>query len=178
MAKSPNKSITNPATVNISVPANFTIEAHGHKLTTSDLETMSPKALAYLLANGYKQSLTDAAAFTKDQKAGKSAVELADMANTRRASRHEAILNGSVGAVSGSRATPIERFMEQVAEERVRAIATARGVPMPKNTKEAKTLDAAIAKIIEKYGPDVRAEAEARMSAAQAAALDAGDILG
>ena len=165
-------------TVDISIPADFTIEAHGFTLTVADLEAMSPKGLSYLLANGYKQSLTDAAAFTKDQKAGKSAGELQELADGKRKSRHEAILSGSVGSVSGSRATPIERFMDQVAEERVRAIALARGVPMPKNTKDAKVLDAAIAKVLAKFGEDIRAEAEARMSAANAAAKEAGDILG
>lgn len=165
-------------TVDISIPADFTIEAHGLTLTVGDLEAMNPKGLAYLLANGYKQSLTDAAAFTKDQKAGKSGAEIQELADAKRKARHDAILTGTVGTVSGSRATPIERFMDQVAEERVRAIALARGVPMPKNTKDAKVLDAAIEKVLAKFGEDIRAEAEARMSAANAAAKEAGDILG
>lgn len=160
-------------TIKITVPADFTIEAHGHTLTAQDLGEMSPKALSYLLANGYKQSLTDAAAFTKEQKADKSAAEIETMANEKRSARHAAILAGEVGSVGGTRATPMERFMRDVAEERVRAIAVAKGVPMPKGD----VLKAAIAKVTEKFASDIKAEAEARMAAAKAAADVAGDIL-
>lgn len=162
-----------PKGLKIEVPADFSIEAHGHSLTAAELETMSPKAIGYLLANGYKQSLTDAAAFTKEQKADKSAAEVEAMANEKRSARHAAILAGEVGSVGGTRATPMERFMRDVAEERVRAIAVAKGVPMPKGD----VLKAAIAKVTEKFHADIKAEAEARMSAAKAAADVAGDIL-
>ena len=161
-------------TVDVSIPADFAITAHGHTLSTSDLEGMSPKALGYLLANGYKQSLTDAAAFTKETKEGKSAQEVEVMATERRAKRHEAILAGDVGAVVGSRATPIEKFMRDVAIERIKAIATARGFKMPKGD----VLKAAVEKITAKQGDDIRAEAEARMSAAKAASADMADLLG
>jgi hypothetical protein len=175
MAK-PNKN--GEKTVDISVPADFTIEAHGLTLTVADLEAMSPKGLSYLLANGYKQSLTDAAAFTKDQKSGKSGAELQEMADSKRKSRHEAILNGSVGTVSGSRATPIERVMEEVTIARLRALCVSKGVPMLKNTKDVKALDAGIKAYQVKFGADVKAEAEARIAADQAAVAAAGDILG
>ena len=161
-------------TVDISVPADFAITAHGHTLAAGDLEAMSPKALGYLLANGYKQSLTDAAAFTKETKAGKSAAEVETLANTKRAARHDAILAGDVGAVVGSRATPIQSFMKDVALERIRAIATAKGVKMPKGD----VLKAAMEKVLAKYADDIRAEAEARMAAAKGAAQEAEDILG
>jgi len=176
MAKSPKPTngTSTDATVTVHLPADFTIAAHGHSLSASDVSGMSPKALAYLVANGYKQSLTDAAAFTKEQKSGKSGAELEDMANTKRASRHAAILAGDVGAVVGSRATPLERFERDVAEERVRAIAVNKGVPMPKGD----VLKAAIAKVRERFADDVKAEATARMAAAKAAASEAEDILG
>ena len=177
MAKTPHKggngNVTEK-TVDVSIPADFAITAHGHTLSTGDLEGMSPKALGYLLANGYKQSLTDAAAFTKETKEGKSAAEVEVMATERRAKRHEAILAGDVGAVVGSRATPIEKFMRDVAIERIKAIATAKGVKMPKGD----VLKAAVEKITAKQGDDIRAEAEARMSAAKAASADMADLLG
>lgn len=166
MAKEPALKIT--------IPHDFSIEAHGHSLNAAQLVEMSPKALSYLLANGFKQSLTDAAAFTKEQKDGKSAAEVEEMAAEKRAARFAAILSGEVGSVGGTRATPLERFMRDVAEERVRAIAVAKSVPMPKGD----VLKAAIAKVTEKFGADLRAEAEARMAAAKAAADAAGDILG
>jgi uncharacterized protein (DUF111 family) len=172
--KSTGNGGTGDRTVDVSIPADFAITAHGHTLSAGDLEGMSPKALGYLLANGYKQSLTDAAAFTKETKAGKSAAEVEALANDRRAKRHEAILTGDVGAVVGSRATPIEKFMRDVAIERIKSIATAKGVKMPKSD----VLKAAVEKITAKQGPDIRAEAEARMSAAKAASADMADLLG
>jgi len=173
MAKKPTP-IDRDATLTVAVPHDFAITAHGHTLTADDLGTMSPKALGYLLANGYKQSLTDAAAFTKEAKEGKSAAEIESMAAERRAKRHEAILAGEVGAVVGSRATPIEKFMRDVAIERIKAIANAKGVKMPKGD----VLKAAVEKITAKQADDIRAEAEARMSAAKAAAGDMDDLLG
>jgi hypothetical protein len=96
------------------------------------------------------------------------------MADAKRKSRHEAILSGDVGAVVGSRATPIEKFMRDVAIERIKAIATAKGVKMPKGD----VLKAAIEKVQAKQSADIRAEAEARMSAAKASSEDLGDLLG
>lgn len=167
-----------PATIEISIPADFTIEAHGLTLTVGDLEAMNPKGLSYLIANGYKQSLTDAAAFTKDQKAGKSGAEIQELADAKRKARHDAILSGTVGTVSGSRATPLERVMEEVTIARLRALCVAKSVPMLKNTKDAKALDAGIAAYLKKFGDDVKAEAQARIAADQAAVAAAGDILG
>lgn len=36
------------ATVTLNIPADFSIAAHGHGLSASDLATMSPKGVAYL----------------------------------------------------------------------------------------------------------------------------------
>ena len=177
MAKKPTTN--GEKTVDISVPADFAISTHGLTITASDLETMSAKALGYLLANGYKQSITDAAAFTKEKKAGKSAADLEAMANDSRAKRHEAILAGNVGAVVGSRATPIESFMRDVAHERLKALCLSLGKPLPKNVKGgAQTYSLAIEAILKRQGDDIRAEAEARMAAAKGAAADVADILG
>lgn len=169
MAKS-----TEPKPIAIHLPHDFSIESHGHQITAEKLAGMSAKAVAYLVANGFNQSLTDAAAFTKAQKDGKSANEVAQMAEDARSKRFDAILAGEVGTRVGSRATPIERIMADIAEERVRAIAVARGVPMPKKD----VLKAAVAKVLERQGADIKAEAEARLAGAKAAADAAGDILG
>ena len=64
--------------------------------------------------------------------------------------------------------------MRDVAIERIKAIATAKGVKMPKGD----VLKAAVEKITAKQGDDIRAEAEARMSAAKAASADMADLLG
>lgn len=178
MSKAPKTNGQSADTFTVSLPSDFVIEAHGHSLTGADLTSMSPKAVAYLVANGYKQSLTDSAAFTKDQKEGKSGADLDEMRSERYASRHAAILSGEVGHVSGSRATGLEKVMRDVAIERIRAICVAKGKPMIKNAPKdgPKNLDVAITAYTAKFGADVRAEAEARLAASKAAAEDVGDL--
>lgn len=178
MAKNPKSNGHEGDTLSVALPADFSITAHGHTLTGSDLASMSPKAIAYLVANGYKQSLTDSAAFTKEQKDGKSGAELDGMKAERYATRHADILSGSVGSVSGSRSTPIEKVMHDVAVERIRAICVAKGKPMIKNQPKdgPKHLTVAVQAYLAKFGADVKAEAEARLAASKAAAQDVGDL--
>jgi hypothetical protein len=131
----------------------------------------NPKAVMYLLQNGYSQSMTDAAAFTKEQKAGKSPDELAAMALDARVKRHDAIENGTIGARGGGpKLPPVERVMREVAEERLKAIAVSRGVAMPKGD----TLKAALDKIIQRDPDGIRTEAETRIANARAVASAVG----
>lgn len=174
MAKKPNKDDTAPAGVTLTVPANFAVAVHGHELTADMLAAMVPAGVAYLLANGFSQSITDAAAFTKDQKAGKSQDELVNMAAEKRLARFDAIMKGEVGHRVGARGTPIERVMKDIAIERIRVIAATKGVPMPKKD----VLAAAVEKVLARQGDDIRAEAEARIASAKGAASAADDILG
>lgn len=176
-AKKSDETASNVETTVIHLPADFVIEAHGHKLDAAALAGMSAKAVSYLVANGYKQSLTDAAAFTKEQKDGKSAAEVESMAAEKRAARHAAILAGEVGSVGGTRATPLERFMRDVAEELIRAACVKKGVPMWKGTQ----LTDGVKKLTSPEHPryaDIKAEAESRMAQAKGAAEDVEDILG
>jgi hypothetical protein len=149
------------------------------KLDVSTL-TGNPAALAYLLQNGYSQSMTDAAAFTKEQKAGKSEAEVAEMAHKARQARHDAIIAGTIGArVGGAKLPPVERVMREVAEERLKAIAVTRGVAMPKNVKGgAQTLTMALDKILSRDPDGIRAEAETRIASAKAnaSAIDDDDL--
>lgn len=176
MAKSPTTTAANgPApTHTLHVPADFTIESHGHTLGVAQLSKMSPKAIGYLIANGFNQSLTDAAAFTKKQKDGKSENEVMVMAEEARAKRFDAILAGEVGSRVGARGTPVESMMKDIAIERIRAIAASKGVPMPKKD----VLAAAIEKVLAKQGEDIKAEATARLASSKAAAEAVGDLLG
>ena len=131
----------------------------------------NPAAVLYLLQNGYSQSMTDAAAFTKEQKAGKSDDEIAAMAHEARTKRHDAILAGTIGArVGGAKLPPVERVMREVAEERLKAIAVSRGVAMPKGD----TLKVALDKILSRDPDGIRVEAETRIANAKAVASAVG----
>lgn len=121
---------------------------------------LPPKAIAYLLHNGFNQSMTDAAAFTKAQKEGKSADEVTAMAREARQKRFDAICQGTVGIrVGGTRLPAIDRVMREIAEETLRGIAAERHVAMPKGD----VLKAALDKIIARNADAIRAKARARL---------------
>jgi hypothetical protein len=122
------------------------------------------KAIAYLLHNGFTQSMTDAAAFTKEQKAGKTEQQVKDMATEARDKRFQAILAGSVGIrVGGPRLDPVSRASNDIVDERLAAICKARNVAMPKGD----VLKSARAKIMAKFGAEIKSEAEARVAKTQ-----------
>lgn len=150
-----------------------------------------PKALAYVIMNGFNQSMTDAAAFTKEQKAEALAkaqetnpeatledVTLA-MATEARQKRFDAILSGTVGFRSGggsARLPQIEKVMKDIALERIKAAVVAKGVAMPKGDK----LKAFVEQYLAKNGDAVRAEAQTRIDTAKAGVsdMDLEDLLG
>lgn len=168
-----------------------------------DANTLPPKAIAYLLSNGFNQSMTDAAAATKEEKAkalrgagheddarkvegterkptlsDEGATHLASVIDAWREERFQDILRGEVGTrVGGARIDPLTRAMREVAEARVRVIAEKRKVAMP----IGKTLSAAIETLIARDGDAIRTEARANLTRAKAAmdaAGDLGDIFG
>ena len=134
---------------------------------------LPPAGIAYLLHNGFTQSMTDAAAFTKEQKAGKTADEVTAMATEARQKRFEAILAGTVGVrVGGPRMPAIDRAMQDVVDEMIGAICAARKVALPKGD----VLKAARAKLLAKNGDAIREKAQARLDEAKLLVEDAGDI--
>lgn len=150
-----------------------------------DANTLPAKAVHYLLSNGFTQSMTDAAAFTKEQKAkfveegakeGHDAeTSVANAAKAARDKRFAAILAGEVGVRAvGPRLPQIDRVMRDIAEEMLRAIAAERQVAMPKGD----VLKAALDKILAKHADVIRTKAQARMDESKAMADDLGDILG
>ncbi len=174
-----------------------------HMLTYSkwsiDANTLPAKAIAYLLHNGFTQSMTDAAAATKEDKAkvlvaagllaeghtaedyescartddGKAALALA--AEGWREERFAAILKGEVGTRvggGGPRKDPLLRAMEDIAEETVRGIAAAKGVAMPKG----EVLKKALSVIIERNRAAIEAKAKERLEQAKGLAEEMGDL--
>lgn len=150
--------------------------------------TVIPKALAYVIANGFKQSMTDASAMTKEQKA--KALEDAQKANPgveiteaqavevkaieQRNKRFADILAGNVGVGGGGPKLPqIERVMREIAEEQIRAAVVAKGMAMPKGDN----LKALIDKRLSVAGEAIRTAAQARIDSAKNAAADLEDML-
>lgn len=147
-----------------------------------------PKALAYVIANGFKQSMTDASAMTKEQKekAHKEAQathgEHITLEQAVEAKAHEArskrfadILAGSVGFGSGGPKLPqVDRVMREIAEEQIKAAVVAKGLSMPKGDN----LKALIEKRLSVAGDAIRTAAQARIDAAKNAVADLGIDLG
>lgn len=147
-----------------------------------------PKALAYVIANGFKQSMTDASAMTKEQK--EKALKEAQEANPgveitleqaveakaveQRNKRFADILAGNVGVGGGGPKLPlIERVMREIAEEQIRAAVVAKGMVMPKGDN----LKALIDKRLSVAGDAIRTAAQARIDSAKNAAADLEDML-
>lgn len=150
--------------------------------------TTIPKALAYVIANGFKQSMTDASAMTKEQK--EKALKDAQEANPgveitleqaveakaveQRNKRFADILAGNVGVGGGGPKLPqIERVMREIAEEQIRAAVVAKGMAMPKGDN----LKALIDKRLSVAGESIRTAAQARIDSAKNAAADLEDML-
>jgi hypothetical protein len=133
-------------------------------------------AIKYLLQNGFSQSMTDAAAFTKAQKDGKSEAEVTAMAQEARNKRFAAILAGTVGTRvgGGPRLSPLERTMNDIVDERLAAICRARNVAQPKGD----VLKSARAKILAKFEAEIKSEAEARVTKLASEVAAMGDIFG
>jgi len=166
------------------------------KLTYGDWNLLAtdlpPKAVYYLLQNGYSQSMSDAGAITKETQgkvhedfakahgvgvdtltADHKTAAVAAFIKQRRQARHDAILKGEVGAkVGGPRLDPLTRAMHDIAKESLDNLAKSRG----KAPLKGDQLKAGIEKILAVRGNDIRKAAEDRLAQAQAFA-DVGDDL-
>lgn len=142
------------------------------------------KALAYVISNGFKQSMTDASAMTKEQKEKahkdaqathgpditlEQAVEA--KAHEQRSKRFADILAGNVGVGGGGPKLPqVDRVMREIAEEQIKAAVVAKGLSMPKGD----SLKALIDKRLSVAGDAIRTAAQARIDAAKSAVADLG----
>lgn len=197
MAKAPKKESTvtetNETAPTTTTADNLSLEYGDWK---TDAQTLGwptgsplPKALAYVIANGFKQSMTDASAMTKEQKAkalkdaqeANPGVEITEAqaveakAVELRNKRFSDILAGNVGVGGGGPKLPqIDRVMRDIAEEQIRAAVVARGLAMPKG-ENLKTL---IDKRLAVAGDAIRTAAQARIDAAKGAVEDLGIDLG
>lgn len=143
------------------------------------------KAIGYVIANGFKQSMTDASAMTKEQKAkaltdaqtANPGVEITEAqaveakAHEQRTKRFADILAGNVGVGGGGPKLPqIDRVCREIAEEQIRAAVVAKGLAMPKG----ENLKALVEKRLAVAGDAIRTAAQARIDAAKNAVDDLG----
>lgn len=144
------------------------------------------KQLAYVIANGFKQSMTDASAVTKEQKdklLSEAQKDHPDVtmeqvveahAIEQRNKRFADIVAGNVGVGGGGPKLPqIDRVMRDIAEEQIRAAVVAKNLAMPKGD----SLKALIEKRLSVAGDAIRAAAQSRIDSAKAMAAELDDIL-
>lgn len=137
---------------------------------------LTADGIAYLLQNGFTQSLTDAAAFSKADKAGKTEAEIEEMARAARDKKFAHILAGTVGTKgpSAPRKVGLDKIMQTVAIEDLKAACAAAKITWPQKAADQAPL---IEKYLAKHGEKVRAEAQRRLDAASET-IDLTDILG
>lgn len=117
------------ATIHVAIPAGL-ILSYGDWVI--DAATASPATLAYCLQNGFHQSMVDAAALSKDDKAGKSDKEIEAMSATLRTKRFDAIVAGIVGHRSGGpRAKGIDVYIRDLLDAQIVEKYRLKAVPLP-----------------------------------------------
>lgn len=133
------------------------------------------KSRVRMAQKAFNELLQDSLAFSKKDLEGKTEQEIASMKAKALDDRFNSILSGEfkVGG-GGARLPQIDRVIRDIAEERLKAIAVAKGVPMPKGD----VLKAALDKITTKGGKALVDEAQSRIDSASEMADDLGDILG
>lgn len=109
----------------IEIPDDFAVTVHGHTLDVAYIGDMSAVAVAYLIRNGFSQSITDAAALdtAKRAKLGlDTETKLAAWAAEKRHYRFDAIIAGTVGSngPTGPRLRGIDSVAFDVAVEAIR----------------------------------------------------------
>lgn len=137
-----------------------------------DASKASPATLAYLLQNGYHQAMVDAGALSTEAKAkiGDDAAVKAKLVEKRQA-KHEAIIAGTVGVrVASKRVSLLDRFIREVTDERLAAIAAKKGAKLPHGKGSAEKMEALRTKFLadDNRKAAVHEEAQRRFDATQA----------
>lgn len=167
---------------------------------THDANTLSPAALHYLLQNGFTQSMTDAAAMTKKERAKilsdaghdhdakialgdasgdispEGVAAIAKQVDLWRDERYEDIINGRVGTRAGGSgvgrtADPLARETNRLAQEFVYNRAKAKYLARP----TGEVLKRAVEIVMAKHADAFRAEAKANLERQAKLVAAAGD---
>ena len=172
MAKSKTAAGHGPETIVVEIPAGL-ILAYGQ--WSIDAGTASPATLAYCLQNGFHQSMVDAAAFSKEEKDGKSEDEVEVMAVEKRNVRFDNIVAGTVGhRAGGPRAKGIDLYIREIADKLIAAKAAEKGAKLPSGKGAAEKMAAFRERLlaVPHVAADIRAKAEAAMAADKALASE------
>jgi len=157
----------------VEIPADLVLKHGDWELNASNA---SPATLAYLLQNGFNQSMVDSAALGKEDKDGLNDDEIKALVNDKKQKRFDNIVAGTVGTrVGGPRVVGIDKVMNDVAVERLKAILiTQKGLKWPSGKGAAEKIAAFVAKYMgdASRAADVRAEAERRMAQVAPSDLD------
>lgn len=171
MAKKSNKADASQDAPSDDVTLSTLVLTRGtYTVKYSDLPMKSQVRMA---VKAFNELMQDSTAFSKEQLDGKTESEIDAMKAEKRDARFNSILTGEfkVGG-GGARLPQIDRVINEIAEERVKAIAVARKVPMPKGD----VLKSAIAKIIARDPDGIKKDAQARIDSASALAGDLADV--
>ena len=153
----------------LTIPADYSFESFGFTLTAEHLA--NPATLFYLVANGFKQSLSDAAAISKAELAKQGLAdedEIEAFKQGKREARFESIIDGAMIAGSGgTRVKGIEAYIldlgPKMARQFLEAQAKAKGSALPARTSDA--FKALLTKVLDNttFAERVRLAAEKRM---------------
>lgn len=162
---------TTPAVEQVVKIADLVLTKGKYTVRYADLPEKSRVRMAQ---KAFNELLQDSLAFSKKDLEGKTDAEVMAMKAKALDERFNSILSGEfkVGG-GGARLPQIERVIRDIAEERLKAIASAKGVPMPKGD----VLKAALDKITTKGGAALVAEAQSRIDSAKDMSDELGDIL-
>ena len=172
MAQAKKKTADAPTTVEtVETLAALTLTRGDYTVAWRDLPERTQVRMA---VKAFNELMQDSTAFSKKDLEGKTDAEIATMRKQAMDARFNSILTGEfrVGG-GGARLPAIDRVVQDIATERLKAIAAAKGVAMPKGD----VLKSALAKIIAKDESGIRAEAQARIDEAKGLAESLGDIL-
>lgn len=162
------KKHTDDGTVTVNIPSGLVLKYGAWEIPAADA---SPATLAYCLQNGFHQSMVDAAAFSKEEKEGKTEAEVEAMATEKRQARFDNIVAGTVGhRAGGPRVRGVDKIVRDVALERLTAVAAAKGKALPKGKGAAEKVNKLVDLYLSDEGraADCRAEAERRHASATA----------
>ena len=172
MAKSKTATGHGPDTIVVEIPAGLAL-TYGQ--WSIDAATASAATLAYCLQNGFHQSMVDAAAFSKEDKDGKSDSEVEAMAVEKRNVRFDNIVAGTVGhRAGGPRAKGIDLYIREIADKLIAAKAAEKGAKLPSGKGAAEKMAAFRERLlaVPHVAADIRAKAEAAMAADKALASE------
>jgi len=164
--------------VSLQVPSDTQVSyGEGNKWSLS-VDDMTPATVAYLLQNGFKQSMSDAAAFSKKDIEGLTDDEIAAKAEVKRQQRFDNIVAGSVGTrTGGARKKGLDKYINDIVVEELKAKSAQLGKPFPSGKGAAERINAMAEKWLANEARKARITEAARdrMEKAQAAIADLED---